>query len=68
MKKNVGGEQLHLKSRTKSKVNKDLQKGFPATERYFSVLKYGSRWYIKQWITTNQLIAMNYKVQVKFVN
>lgn len=32
------------------------------------VLKYGSHWYIKQWITTNQLIAVNYKVQVKFVN
>lgn len=31
-------------------------------------LKYGSHWYIKQGITTNQLIAMNYKVQVKFVN
>lgn len=66
--KNVGGEQVHLSSRVKQKANEDLQKGFPATESYSSVLKYGSHWYIKQWITTNQLIAMNSKVQGKFVN
>lgn len=48
--------------------NRHLQNGFPATESCFSVLRYGSHWYIKQEITTNQLIAMNSKVQVKFVN
>lgn len=51
----------------RDRINRHLQKEFLATER-FSVLRYGSHWYIKQEITTNQLIAMNSKVQVKFVN
>lgn len=49
------------------KVNEDLQK-VSCNIKFVFVLKYGSHWYIKQGITTNQLVAMNYKVQVKFVN
>lgn len=67
MKKN-SEEQLCLSEKNETKkANKDLQK-VSCNIKFVFVLKCGSHWNIKQGITTNQLIAMNYKVQVKFVN
>lgn len=69
-KKNIR-EQLCLseKNDTKSKTNEDLQKKKASCNiKLGFVLKYGSHGYIKQWITTNQWIAMNDKEQVKFVS
>lgn len=57
----MNGEQLCLSEESNKKQSKERStKGVFCNIRFFFVvLKYGNHWYIKQWITTNQLIAMN---------